>query len=88
MPEKVAKTGIKKDGNYIYFIEDGAVWRVPRRQIDDAEREMVVDVGILLEPSFIYFVDRDGDVVRSRRCVDTGSCAAISASTDDPSHEA
>jgi hypothetical protein len=87
MPEKVARTSIKKDDrNYIYFIEDGAVWRVPRRQIDDAEREMVVDVGIELEPSFIYFVDKDGDIARSRRRVDTEP--GLSSSKIDASHKA
>jgi len=73
MAEKVAKTNVERDDkNYIYFIKDGAVWRVPRKQpgqTGKGKREKVVDAGVEMDTAYIYFLDKDGDVARSKRAV-------------------
>ena len=65
MAEKVRKTGIVRDDmNYLYFIKAGAVWRVPRKQpgVQKGRPEKVYDAGIEMDTSFIYFLDKDGDI--------------------------
>ena len=72
MAEKVARTGIERnDKNFIYFIKDGAVWSVPRKQpgMPKGKREKVVDAGIEMDTAYIYFLDKDGDIARSKRAV-------------------
>ena len=73
MAEKVARTNVEReDKSYIYFIKDGAVWRVPRKQpgqTSKGKREKVVDGGIEMDTAFIYFLDKDGDISRSKRAV-------------------
>ncbi len=32
MAQKVAKLGIKRDSNFMYYIKKGDVWRVPRKR--------------------------------------------------------
>jgi hypothetical protein len=72
MAEKVAKTGVQRDDkNYLYFIKQGAVWRVPRKQpgVPKGKPEKIADAGIEMDYSFIYFLDKDGDIARSKRAV-------------------
>jgi hypothetical protein len=72
MAEKVAKTGVTRDDmNYLYFIKEGAVWRVPRKQpgVQKGKPEKVVDAGIEMDYSYIYFLDKDGDIARSKRAI-------------------
>ena len=47
-------------------MKDGAVWRVrkKRRGVAEAQPEMVADLGFEMDPNYIYFVDRDGDISR------------------------
>ena len=70
--EKVAKTGVTRDDkNHLYYIKQGAVWRVPRKQpgVPKGKPEKVVDAGIEMDYSYIYFLDKDGDIARSKRAV-------------------
>jgi hypothetical protein len=70
MTEKVAKTNVKRDDkNFIYFIKDGAVWGVPRKQpgIPKGKRKKIVDAGIRMDSAYIYFLDKDGDISRIKR---------------------
>ena len=72
MAEKVAKTGVTRDDqNYLYFIKEGGVWRVPRKQpgVQKGKPEKVTDAGIEMDYSYIYFLDKDGDVARSKRAI-------------------
>jgi hypothetical protein len=72
MAEKVARTGVSRDDmHFLYFIKQGAVWRVPRKQpgVPKGKPELVTEGGIDMESSYIYFLDKDGDIARSKRAI-------------------
>jgi hypothetical protein len=71
MAEKVAKLGIARDKDFMFYVKDGAVWRVRRKQpgAPKGKPEQVAEGGFTMDYSYIYFVDRDGDVSRAKRAV-------------------
>jgi hypothetical protein len=71
MAEKVAKLGIKREKDMMYFIKNGAVWKVPRKQPGQPKgrQEKVQDGGFVQDTDHIYFLDKEGDVSRSLRAV-------------------
>jgi hypothetical protein len=72
MAEKVAKIGVKRDDkNFLYYIKAGEVWQVRRKQpgASKGTPNKVVDAGIVMDSGFIYFLDKDGDVSRTKRAV-------------------
>jgi hypothetical protein len=71
MAEKVAKLGIKREKDFMYYVKDGNVWKVPRKQpgVPKGRAERVADGGIEMDFSFIYFLDKDGDISRAKRAV-------------------
>ncbi len=72
MAEKVAKTGISRDNDFMYFIKKGDVWRVPRKKPGQpkGKAEKVSAAGIEMDyGKFIYFLDGDGDIARQARQV-------------------
>ena len=72
MAEKVAHTGVKRDNkNYLYFIKDGAVWQVARKQpgVPKGKREKIVEASFSMDPAYLYFLDGEGDISRSKRAV-------------------
>ncbi len=71
MAEKVAKLGIARDKDFMFYVKDGAIWRVRRKQpgAPKGKPEQVADGGFTMDYSYIYFVDRDGDVSRAKRAV-------------------
>ena len=72
MSEKIAKTGIKRDNDMMYYIKGGDVWSVPRKKPGQPKGKAVkaASPGIELDYSkYLYFVDRDGDVARQARQV-------------------
>ena len=71
MAETVAKTGVKRDKDFMYYIKAGAVWRVPRKQPGKPKGrpEKVVDAGIEQDYDFIYFLDKNGNVARAKRAI-------------------
>ena len=71
MAEKVAKLGIARDKDFMFYVKDGSVWRVKRKQAGAAKGkpEQVAEGGFTMDYSYIYFVDRDGDVSRAKRAV-------------------
>ena len=71
MAEKVAKTGVSREKDFMYYIKNGAVWKVPRKQpgMPKGKPEKVVDAGVTQDFNYIYFLDKDGDVARARRAV-------------------
>jgi hypothetical protein len=72
MAEKVAKTGIKRDNEFMYYIKKGDVWRVPRKKPGQpkGKAEKVSNAGIDMDyGKFIYFLDGDGDIARQARQV-------------------
>lgn len=71
MAEKVAKLGLERDKDHILYVKDGSVWRVRRKQagMPKGKPEVLADGGFEMDYSYIYFVDKDGDVSRARRIV-------------------
>ncbi len=71
MAEKVAKLGVTREKDFMYYIKNGAVWKVPRKQPGQAKgkSEKVADAGITQDFSYIYFLDKDGDVARAKRAI-------------------
>ena len=71
MAEKVAKLGVSREKDFMYYVKDGAVWKVQRKQpgVQKGQPEKVADGGFQMDYDFIYFVDKDGDVSRAQRAV-------------------
>jgi len=71
MAEKVAKLGIGREKDFMYYVKDGGVWKVQRKQpgVPKGRPEKVADGGFQMDTNYIYFVDRDGDVARAKRAV-------------------
>ena len=71
MAEKVAKLGIGREKDFMYYVKDGGVWKVQRKQpgVPKGRPEKVADGGFEMDTDYIYFVDRDGDVARAKRAV-------------------
>ena len=71
MAEKVAKLGVAREKDFMYYVKDGAVWKVQRKQpgVPKGKPEMVKEGDFQMDTNYIYFVDRDGDVARARRAV-------------------
>ena len=71
MAEKVAKLGLGREKDFMYYVKDGSVWKVQRKQpgVPKGRPEKVADGGFEMDTNYIYFVDRDGDVARAKRAV-------------------
>jgi hypothetical protein len=71
MAEKVAKLGVEREKDFMYYVKDGEVWKVQRKQpgVPKGRPEKVADGGFVVDTNYIYFVDRDGDVARAKRAV-------------------
>lgn len=71
MAEKVAKVGVTREKDFMYYIKNGAVWKVPRKQPGQAKgkSEKVADAGVNQDTNYIYFLDKDGDVARAKRAI-------------------
>ena len=69
MAEKVAKLGVSREKDFMYYVKDGGVWKVQRKQpgVPKGRPEKVADGGFEMDTNYIYFVDRDGDVARAKR---------------------
>ncbi len=71
MAEKVARVGVSRDNNFMYYIKGGDVWRVKRKQpgVPKGKAEKVASTGATMDNNYIYFLDKDGDVARAKRAV-------------------
>src|SRR5206468_8582057 len=71
MAEKVAKLGVEREKDFMYYVKDGGVWKVQRKQpgVPKGRPEKVADGGFQMDTNYIYFVDRDGDVARAKRAI-------------------
>ena len=75
MSEKIARLGIERDNDMMYYIKGGDVWATPRKQPGKpkGKAQKVAATGIELDYSkYIYFLDRDGDVARKARALGGG----------------
>ncbi len=71
MAQKVAKLGIKRDNNYLYYIKSGDVWQVPRKRpgMKKQKAMKLAPGGVTMESGFIYFLDKAGDIARVKAAV-------------------
>ena len=71
MQEKVARLGIVREKDMMYYVKDGAVWKVRRKQpgVAKGKPEKVADGGFEMDNNYIYFLDKAGDVARAKRAV-------------------
>jgi hypothetical protein len=87
MSEKIARLGIERDNNLMYFIKNGAVWATPRKQKGQpkGKPQMIEDPGVEMDYSkYIYFLDKDGDVARKERASGGGKRRTKKAKVDKP----
>ena len=72
MGEKIAKTGIKRDNDLMYYIKTGDVWATPRKKPGQpkGKASKVANAGVEMDYSkYLYYLDGDGDVARKERQV-------------------
>jgi hypothetical protein len=72
MGEKIAKLGIKRDNDMMYYIKNGDVWATPRKKPNQPKGKAakVAAAGVEMDYSkFLYYLDGDGDVARKERKV-------------------
>ena len=71
MAQKVAKLGIQRDNNYLYYIKSGDVWQVPRKRpgMKKQKASKLAPGGVTMESGFIYFLDKAGDIARVKAAV-------------------
>lgn len=72
MGEKIAKLGIKRDNDLMYYIKNGDVWATPRKRPGQpkGKASKVAAAGVDMDYSkYLYYLDGDGDVARKERQV-------------------
>lgn len=69
MAEKVIRTGVQKQSGWLYFIRGNGVWRSAMAQglHKGSGQQHVVPVEVPIDKSFLYHLDRDGDIARAPR---------------------
>lgn len=80
----VVKLGVKREHNWLYYLRVSAtptieVWRTPLRRSrptgKDGTRkdELVLRTNFVGEPSYLYFLNHDGDLCRARKAKPLGA---------------
>jgi hypothetical protein len=75
MSDKIARLGIERDNNLMYYIKNGDVWATPRKQKGQpkGKAQKVAATGLEMDYSrYIYYLDGDGDVARKERALGGG----------------
>jgi hypothetical protein len=71
MAEKLAKVGVKRQANYLYFIDkqgDVSRTKAARGGKKGGTKEKVLKVGLKKDNNtYIYFLDGAGDVARTKK---------------------
>jgi hypothetical protein len=83
MADKIARLGIERDNDLMYYVKEGDVWAVPRKQKGQpkGKPQKVADVGLDMDYSkYLYFLDSDGDVARKERKLGGGGKRKAKAS--------
>jgi hypothetical protein len=87
MSDKVARLGIERDNDMMYYIKDGDVWATPRKQKGQpkGKAQKVAATGLDMDYSrYIYYLDGDGDVARKERSLGGGRKKAKAAKAAAP----
>ena len=72
MGEKIAKLGIKRDNDMMYYIKSGDVWATPRKKPGQPKGRAAkgAAAGVEMDYSkYLYYLDGDGDIARKERQV-------------------
>src|SRR5690242_19013399 len=72
MGEKIAKLGIKRDNDMMYYIKSGDVWATPRKKPGQPKGKAakVAAAGVEMDYSkYLFYLDGDGDIARKERQV-------------------
>jgi hypothetical protein len=75
MSDKIARLGIERDNDMMYYIKNGDVWATPRKQKGQpkGKAQKIASTGLELDYSrYIYYLDGDGDVARKARALGGG----------------
>lgn len=75
MSDKIARLGIVRDNDMMYYIKKGDVWATPRKQKGQpkGKAQKIESTGLALDYSkYIYYLDGDGDVARKARALGGG----------------
>jgi hypothetical protein len=71
--EKVEKLGVKKEKGFLYFVRGNEVFKNPMKRAGGpsakGKEERVATGTFTPEEGYLYFVDKHGDVGRSKRAV-------------------
>ena len=70
MSDKIARLGIERDNDLMYYVKNGDVWATPRKQKGQPKGKprKVAAAGLEMDYSrYLYFLDGDGDVARKER---------------------
>jgi hypothetical protein len=73
--DKIARLGIERDNDLMYYIKNGDVWATPRKQKGQpkGKAQKIAATGLELDYSkYIYYLDGDGDVARKARALGGG----------------
>jgi hypothetical protein len=73
--DKIARLGIERDNDLMYYIKNGDVWATPRKQKGQpkGKAQKIAATGLDLDYSrYLYFLDSDGDVARKERALGGG----------------
>ena len=69
MAQKVAKTGVKRQKGYLYYLDkqgDISRAKMARGGSKGGRPEKVTRLGVKREDGFLYFIDKQGDVSRAK----------------------
>lgn len=72
MSDKIARLGIERAKDMMYYVKDGDVWATQLRRAGEPKGrpQKVASTGLEMDYSqYIYFLDRDGDVARKERAL-------------------
>lgn len=75
MSDKIARLGIDRDNDLMYYIKNGDVWATPRKQKGQpkGKAQKIAATGLELDYSrYLYYLDGDGDVARKARALGSG----------------
>lgn len=87
MSDKIARLGIERDNDMMYYIKNGDVWATPRKQKGQpkGKAQKIAPIGLELDYSkYIYYLDGDGDVARKARALGGGRKAKAPRAAKGP----
>ena len=68
MSEKVLKLGLSREDGWKYFLrEDNVYRRLEGKDASSFSKSELVISGLEIEDDYWYFIDKEGDISRSKR---------------------